>query len=174
MSKFKPTKIIIHCSDSTWGDAGVIGSWHRERGFDGIGYHKVIINGRIGSRSNYDSRIDGSVQAGRPLTKQGAHCKGHNHDSIGICLIGGDEFTTAQYNSLKELCERLMEEYSISSDDIYGHYEFSNKTCPNFNVDDFVEKWISQDDTLRDMSNDIVTDKEALDALYALKRFFKQ
>ena len=173
---FKPTKIIIHCSDSEWGDADIIDYWHRERGFDENGYNKIILNGRNSSQASYDIRIDGIIEDGRPLTKQGAHCKGHNHDSIGICLIGVDEFTLAQYKSLKELCERLMEEYGISSDDIYGHNEFSDKTCPNFNVDDFVEAHLAEPTALAftDMSSDIVTDEEMLDCMQTLRRYFKQ
>lgn len=171
---FKPTKIIIHCSDSTWGSDYVIDSWHRERGFDENGYHKVILNGVTSLGDEYDIRLDGHIEDGRSITKQGAHCKGHNSDSIGICLIGVDEFTSAQYKSLKELCERLMEEYGISSDDIYGHNEFSTKTCPNFNVDDFVEQNIHKESTLHDMSSDIVTDEEMLDCMQTLRRFFKQ
>lgn len=178
MSKFKPTKIIIHCSDSTWGNADEIDKWHKERGWDGIGYHFVILNGSPDGR-RIDTSLNGYIENGRPLTKQGAHCKGHNSDSIGICLIGVYDFTTAQYSSLKELCENLMGEYNISSDDIMGHYEYSTKTCPNFNVDDFVRNLIVADSPSElefplDMSSDIVTDEEALDALYALKRFFKQ
>tara|TARA_R100001244_G_scaffold36527_1_gene33465 strand:- start:971 stop:1516 length:546 start_codon:yes stop_codon:yes gene_type:complete len=181
MSKFKPTKIIIHCSDSNWGSAKVIDEWHRDRGFDEIGYHYVILNDSRYYNLN-ESSADGIVEPGRSIDIQGAHCLGRNHDSIGICLIGVDEFTPAQYKSLKELCERLMEEYGISSDDIYGHNEFSTKTCPNFSVDDFVEEYITnpsdtESNPVRDSYKELgnaVTDEEALDALYALRRFFKQ
>ena len=38
-------KVIIHCSDSDFGTASVIDGWHKERGWDGIGYHYVITNG---------------------------------------------------------------------------------------------------------------------------------
>lgn len=44
-------KIIINCSDSDWGDAEVIDEWHRERGWDGIGYHYIICNGRPKNRT---------------------------------------------------------------------------------------------------------------------------
>ena len=42
--------IIVHCSDSSWGDVPVINDWHRQRGFDApggvpCGYHFVIRNG---------------------------------------------------------------------------------------------------------------------------------
>ncbi|WP_337632460.1 N-acetylmuramoyl-L-alanine amidase, partial [Prevotella sp.] len=50
--------------------------WHRERGFDSIGYHYIIY-------------LDGSIHFGRPVEQAGAHCKGHNANSIGVCYVGG-------------------------------------------------------------------------------------
>ena len=71
--------IVIHCSATKEGkDFGAedIGKWHRERGFNGIGYHFVI-------------RLDGTIEAGRMLDLAGAHTTGHNKNTIGICYIGG-------------------------------------------------------------------------------------
>ena len=39
----KLTNIIIHCSDSDFGDAQTIDLWHKQRGWKGIGYHYVIV-----------------------------------------------------------------------------------------------------------------------------------
>ena len=120
----KIDKIIIHCSDSFFGDAALIDAWHKERGFSGIGYHYVIL-------------LNGVCEDGRPLEMTGAHCKGDNEKSIGICLIGKDSFADEQMVSLKELCLKLMKEYGIKASDIYGHSERpggKNKTCPNFDV----------------------------------------
>ena len=75
----KIDKVIIHCSATPEGkDYTVedIDRWHRERGFDCIGYHYVIYR-------------DGSVHKGRDVAKIGAHCKGQNANSIGVCYIGG-------------------------------------------------------------------------------------
>ena len=70
-------RIIIHHSASprlsTTRDE--IDQWHKARGFIEIGYHWVIEAG-------------GKVVPGRPLHIDGAHCLGHNHDSIGICVVG--------------------------------------------------------------------------------------
>lgn len=71
--------IIIHCSatraeqDITAAD---IESWHRARGFWTIGYHYVI-------------RLDGTIEPGRDVTLDGAHCMGWNKRAIGICYVGG-------------------------------------------------------------------------------------
>jgi len=129
-------KIIIHCSDSEWGDSVVIDEWHRGRGWDEIGYHFVILNGHRHTSKNYDENSDGVVEEGRALEKTGAHCYGHNRDSIGICLVGKSKFTARQlYEALPLLLGELMSKYNIGVDNIYGHNDFNkSKTCPNFEI----------------------------------------
>ena len=113
-------KHIIHCSDSLTGDVPTIRRWHLARGFTDIGYHFVI-------------RLDGEVELGRPLTDPGAHCQGHNADSIGTCLIGRVQFNPQQLQKLEELHRWLKELFPGLK--AYGHRDFTNqKTCPNFNV----------------------------------------
>lgn len=122
--------IIVHCSATPEGrDVSVadIDRWHRERGFDGIGYHYVVY-------------IDGSVHEGRPLNKVGAHCKGHNAHSIGICYIGGvdlngkpkDTRTLAQKDALVNLLMRLKRRFPKAV--IRGHRDFAAKACPSFDA----------------------------------------
>ncbi len=124
--------IIIHCSDSTWGDRGTIDLWHRQRGWDGIGYHYVITNGVLVG-DEYRPRYDGLIQEGRPLNVAGAHCKGHNAHSVGICLIGRNHFTASQlYEALPSLLGSLLEQYDLPPEAVSGHCEFNTaKTCPN-------------------------------------------
>ena len=74
-------KIIVHCSATQEGrdlDAAEINRWHLKRGWNGIGYHYVVL-------------LDGTIEYGRSIYKQGAHVKGGNEGSIGICYIGGVE-----------------------------------------------------------------------------------
>jgi len=124
-------KIIIHCSDSNFGDVKLIDKWHKERGWSRCGYHYVITNGIIEAGKSYDPEMDGKVQQGRPLDQIGAHCKGHNEDSIGICLIGKHHFTGKQlYGSLPDLIFQLKV-LGVFASNIFGHCEFSAKTCPN-------------------------------------------
>lgn len=82
--------IVVHVSASTWGEASVIDGWHKERGWSGIGYHGVILNGRRQYAAAYQEALDGHIQPGRPETAMGAHClaKGMNTCSLGVCLIG--------------------------------------------------------------------------------------
>jgi N-acetylmuramoyl-L-alanine amidase len=123
-------KIIIHCTD-TPEDRHVsvkdITQWHKARGFHTIGYHYVVY-------------LDGSVHAGRLVDDIGAHCKGHNADSIGICYVGGrdkkgdycDTRTPEQKQALAELLTKLKAKYPGAS--IHGHNEFAHRACPCFNA----------------------------------------
>jgi N-acetylmuramoyl-L-alanine amidase len=133
----KINKIIIHCSDSSWGDAAAIDSWHKENGWDGIGYHYVITNGNRRPGDKYSKKDDGIIEKGRNIEKAGAHCKGHNKDSIGICLIGIAHFTAKQLcEALPSLLLELMKKHKITADCVYTHHEFdSRKTCPNITPD---------------------------------------
>ena len=128
MRKIK--EIIIHCSATKEGrnfTVADIDRWHRERGMRSIGYHFVIYR-------------DGSIHVGRPVEEIGAHCKGHNAISIGVCYIGGlskkgkpkDTRTRDQKASMQALIEQLKEEYPLAT--IHGHNEFAAKDCPCFNV----------------------------------------
>ena len=148
----KINKIIIHCSDSTFGDAATIRRWHIERGFSTIGYHYVILNGHRTYKSKYDAEADGLIELGRPVDRIGAHCKGHNRDSIGICLIGKPEyigqpeewFTEKQLSTLKSLVKHLLMEFNLSAADVYGHNDFAPKICPGFKVEQIRDWWNGQ------------------------------
>lgn len=111
-------KIIIHCSDSSFGNAATITSWHLQRGFQTIAYHYVILNGRL---SPYKSHMyyDGHIETGRPLDddadleldEKGAHAFGYNN-SVGICLIGlSGTFTDNQLRALSHLVKRLRAQF---------------------------------------------------------------
>ena len=135
----KIEKIVIHCSDSEFGNASLIREWHtKERGWQDIGYHYVITNGVLEYCRPYIAERDGAVEEGRPIETTGAHVKGHNKTSIGICLIGKMHFTGKQlYDSLPTLLCLLIPRYKLTIDDVYGHTELdSKKTCPNFAVGD--------------------------------------
>lgn len=151
--------LIVHCSDSEFGDAEIIRRWHtlpkmpleiaerikrkelpaREaynygRGWSAIGYHFVILNGRRKSRGKYHPEDDGLIETGRPLEVPGAHCRGHNKTSVGVCLIGRRHFTAEQL--LKALPEIIAQVGSVREIIVKGHYEYdSGKTCPNIDMD---------------------------------------
>lgn len=140
--------IIVHCSATKAGQdftAADIDCWHRERGFNGIGYHYVV-------------RLDGKLEKGRDVSLAGAHCKGWNERSVGICYIGGldangrpaDTRTNAQKRVLYQIIMDLQREYNIlqvlghrdTSPDLNGDgviepYEYV-KVCPCFDVKEFL------------------------------------
>jgi len=113
------TNVIIHCSDSSFGNAALITKWHVvERKFETIGYHYVILNGRL-SPYKFHNYFDGHIETGRPLDddkdfeldETGAHAFGYNK-AVGICLIGlSGTFTDAQLRALKHLIVRLREQF---------------------------------------------------------------
>lgn len=123
-------KIIVHCADTPEGRddrAADIRRWHKAQGWNDIGYHYVV-------------DLDGTIEPGRPIEKAGAHCTGHNADSIGVCYIGGcdkkmqpkDTRTDAQKASLLLLLKYLVAKYPGVT--IYGHRDFANKSCPSFDA----------------------------------------
>ena len=125
-------KLIVHCSATRECDdsvnASVIDRWHKARGWKGCGYHFIVL-------------IDGTIETGRMIDKVGAHVKGMNKSSIGICYIGGlerdgktpkDTRTPEQKESLLLLIKTLNKIYPEAT--LHGHNEFSNKACPSFDV----------------------------------------
>lgn len=129
--------IIIHCSDSEFGDAAAIDRWHRDRGFDQIGYHYVITNGHRRAHGNFVASDNSIIEPGRPVEKIGAHCKGKNAASIGICLIGRHHFTAWQlFDALPRLLGVLLFNHQLNRDQVWGHRDFNtNKTCPNISTE---------------------------------------
>lgn len=126
-------RIILHCSDSVFGDAEKIKGWHQARGWTTIGYHYVVLNGRR-KPGTYEKTDDGLIEAGRPVAQMGAHVRGHNADSIGICLIGrGGVYSIRQLRSTVRLVKQLMKRYNLRAADVHTHNEYTQeKTCPDF------------------------------------------
>lgn len=137
VSKREIKKIIVHCSASSWGDFKAVDSWHKERGWKGCGYHFLILNGLRILGTKFESDVDGLVESGRDVNIQGAHTFGENSDSIGICCIGNQHFTSKQlFSALPRLLTSLCNTHKISTNNIYGHNNFtSGKTCPNIDIE---------------------------------------
>jgi hypothetical protein len=140
----KELSIVLHCSDSAWGNAAEIRRWHVDgNGWDDIGYQYVIGNGRTHPHIGYCSLFDGAVEVGRRMDgddkwepwEYGAHVRGHNHHTIGVCMIGKDKFTRRQMVSFAALHDHLSIRFKHRLP-VKGHYEFDpSKTCPNLNMD---------------------------------------
>ncbi len=123
-------EIIVHCTATEAGldfTKETINKWHKDKGYDEIGYHFII-------------HPNGRIERGRDINKAGAHCYGHNSQSIGIAYIGGlrngkpdDTRTIQQQLALAHLI-LILEEVFTTITKVSGHNEYSNKACPCFNV----------------------------------------
>lgn len=135
-------RIIVHCSATPPSmdiGAGTIRKWHTDpppkgNGWSGIGYNIII-------------RRSGMVEGGRDLDDDGdfyeevgAHARGFNTGSIGICLIGGQDssgtpeanFTLEQYTSLSTVIKDIQSRFGAMA--VIGHRDVSDKACPSFNI----------------------------------------
>lgn len=125
--------IVVHCSGNSANSklrASDIRRFHiSKRGFADIGYHFVI-------------PTDGTIELGRRLNVAGAHVKGFNQYSIGICYVGGldahgrpaDTRNEAQRKALRKIVREMHAQFPNAL--ILGHRDFPNvaKSCPCFNV----------------------------------------
>tara|TARA_R110002020_G_scaffold461823_4_gene680997 strand:+ start:1452 stop:1871 length:420 start_codon:yes stop_codon:yes gene_type:complete len=132
----KINQIIIHCS-YTRPSQGVsiedIKRWHvQENGWREIGYHYVI-------------ERDSSIARGRQESEIGAHARGSNDDSLGVCLVGGMSedgspefnYTQGQMMALNSLIHAIKSDHGKGVL-ISGHNEHdNNKSCPCFNVNSY-------------------------------------
>lgn len=135
---------VIHCSASPaqvrYRPMQLIRD-HLGRGFTHAGYHYYITR-------------EGNLYGLRPLSIVGAHARGHNTGSIGICYEGGldrlgspaDTRTPAQRQMMSQLLGRLRELYPDLR--VVGHRDLSpdrngdgkvtpdewNKICPCFDA----------------------------------------
>lgn len=101
-------------------DAAEIHAWHKEKGWSGIGYNYVVC-------------LDGAVEQGRPEYWVGAHTKGHNSESIGVCIVGtGLPANKAQRHNARALLKKLTERYPGAQ--VVGHRDLTNTECPGFDV----------------------------------------
>lgn len=126
------TCIVIHHSAGTTGGADRFDQWHREKGWDELGYHFVIGNGT--------DTADGQVEVGPRWMSQkhGAHCRTpdeyYNQQGIGVCLVGNFDLAPPddrQMRSLRRLVAFLCRAFGISPRSIYTHSEITGKTrCP--------------------------------------------
>lgn len=133
MSNSPIRKLVIHYS-ATYPDLdyGVdeIRKMHLARGFNDVGYHYII-------------KRDGTIQKGRADNVIGAHVKGYNTGSLGICCIGGieratgpnvgvDNRTDAQKAATVTLVKELLDKYPGAS--LLGHRDLAATQCPGFDV----------------------------------------
>ena len=136
-----PEAIVIHSTatkaDMDHVDAEWVHDEHLKRGFFLIGYHFVV-------------KRDGTVEEGRPITRRGAHTRGHNDYTIGIAYAGGlsddgkaeDNKTQAQEDAIATLVANLLVKYEDITD-VVGHRDLHGTAteCPSFEVSTWLKKY---------------------------------
>lgn len=124
-------EIIVHCTATPEGryvDVPMVRQWHKDRGFNDIGYHFLI-------------GLEGEIWTGRPTEKTGAHVKGHNTGTIGIAYVGGvdsklqpkDTRTERQKAALLEIIKGQLKRFP-AIEKISGHRDYAAKACPSFDA----------------------------------------
>jgi N-acetyl-anhydromuramyl-L-alanine amidase AmpD len=114
----KTEMIVLHHAAAKSCSAQDVHSWHRSRGWIGIGY-------------NYFVRKDGQIYRGRPEDVVGAHATNYNSKSIGICFEGDfmvESMPKAQLEAGKELVAYLKDKYKITK--VKGHRDLMATSCP--------------------------------------------
>ena len=124
----KPEYLIIHhtggteanpLADTSHHTYKIVDEYHKSLGWEGFGYHFFIDKA-------------GKVKAGRAENYHGAHTKGYNEKSLGICLAGNFDATMPtkeQEISLAVLMQKLVKKYNIPAEKVVPHREFATKTC---------------------------------------------
>ena len=118
--------VVIHHSASTDSEhleLDNIAAAHEEKGWDGPGYHFIV------------ELVDGQyvVLAGRPMNQVGAHCKYHNSDYLGVCLVGNFsqvEPPKAQLRVAAKFVAALLDQHKLPRTAIYPHSHFRPTECP--------------------------------------------
>jgi N-acetylmuramoyl-L-alanine amidase len=142
-------EIYIHCSGSSPSEdigQAEIEVIHLRKGIRSPGGYQAII------------RRNGQVERVRSDEEQGAHVRGHNEHSIGICLIGGlkedgltifqriekekygtpdSNYTRAQYDALDKLLDFYTREHPYAV--VKGHRDAPGvkKACPCFDAGEY-------------------------------------
>lgn len=129
-------RIVVHHSASSRSTrTAAIRRWHKSKGWRDIGYHYIIED-------------DGSLHYGRPLGDIGAHARGANHDSIGICIVGDNtradgHWLPIQWRTLGELVDALH--LAVGPLPVFGHREVGTTAtvCPGIDPDE-IRRRLSQ------------------------------
>ena len=129
--------IIIHCSATPNGrivTPDAIDRWHKRRGFHRTTRFRVAHNRHLTAFGYHFLIVDHlPIITGRHLDEVGAHARGYNQESIGICLAGTDKFSTEQWEKLRALVRGLLCLYPGAR--VIGHRDVNrHKECPCFDV----------------------------------------
>ncbi len=129
-----------------------IRGWHKKNGWRDIGYHRVILHDDAIPQSHKPIQHWSTlVKQGRELddnwymtgAEQGAHTKGFNGDSIGICVVGNTDYTMTEWQkvALKGALDVLVKRYGLKKEDVFGHRDFNATKCPGDEIYKFIQEY---------------------------------
>ena len=114
----RPSKILLHNSGNAIDTVAGIISFHRSKWLD-VGYNWLI--------------YEGKSFVGRPMKYVGAHSRGANDGTIGICMVGNWMRSLPPKESIDELVRMLIKQcfmFNIDPSEIVGHRDVGNTDCP--------------------------------------------
>lgn len=117
-------EIILHCTDTAATvKPATIKRYHFEvMGWRDCGYHYLIDN-------------KGEIHSMRPIELVGAHCMGHNKNTVGVAYIGR-HINAKQLQGIVSVCRALVRDYGIKK--ITRHCDYNkHKTCPNLTSEEY-------------------------------------
>jgi len=117
----KTAYIVLHHAEASRCSVEDIHRWHQNQGWSGIGYHYLV-------------RKDGSIWRGRPEMLVGAHCRGYNDKSVGVCAEGDyerEQMPPEQEAAIVRLVQDLLQRYPGAK--VVGHRELVPTACPGRN-----------------------------------------
>ncbi len=128
---FCPAKVVIHHSlteDSRSVSWGAIHNYHTKTlGWSAIGYHAGVELVYSGHELSYE------ILMGRMWDISGAHTRGHNHDSLGLCFVGNFNDVAPPLEQIiigARILSLWLKLFNLTVDDIHAHREYAEKTCP--------------------------------------------
>jgi N-acetylmuramoyl-L-alanine amidase len=132
------TRLVFHCTaTSQTATVGAILRYWKNKGWKNPGYHIIV-------------KPDGSWTQLQDFNRVSNGVAGINSTSIHVSYIGGIDKNGKAFdnrtNEQKEIFEVVYNTFKnkMSNLTFHGHYEFSNKACPSFKVD----KWINSLETV--------------------------
>ncbi|MEW6048889.1 MAG: N-acetylmuramoyl-L-alanine amidase [Bacillota bacterium] len=114
----KTDYIVLHHAAASRCTVEDVHRWHLNRDWLGIGYHLFVDKA-------------GLIYAGRSLDSQGAHCKDHNHESVGVCAEGDfskEQMPARQEHALVTVAAWLLERYPGAK--LAAHRDLNATSCP--------------------------------------------
>jgi len=118
--------VIHHSASSLKTTAEDIAHWHLAKGWSGPGYHFCI-------------ESDGRLIMTRPIDRLGAHVRGHNTHTLGVCLVGDNTTLRSRWTAPRvETLKRALSVLGVMfpESEVLGHRDLPDTAteCPGLDI----------------------------------------